>query len=242
VVRSVFVLTPAYNAALTLPKVFGRIPPAVRERVARYVVVNDGSTDDTDGALGRLAREWPQLVALRHPVNRGYGATEKTLLDYAVAEGADAAVLLHADGQYSPERMLDLIALFDRDEADIVQGSRMAGDGALRGGMPLYKFVANKSLTWIANLAFGLRLSEYYSGYMAYNRRALTTIPYGKLGDSFHFDLEMHVMGRVKGLRIRQVPIPTIYADEVSHLNPIRYGFDVLGVIAGYRRGRYHRL
>jgi len=242
VVRSVFVLTPAYNAALTLPAVFERIPSAVRERIARYVVVNDGSTDDTDATLARLAQQWPQLVPLRHPVNRGYGATEKTLLDYAVAEGAEAAVLLHADGQYSPERMLDLIELFDRDEADIVQGSRMAGDGALRGGMPLYKFVANKSLTWIANRAFGLRLSEYYSGYMAYNRRALTTIPYAKLGDSFHFDLEMLVMGRVKGLRIRQVPIPTIYAGEVSHLNPIKYGFDVLGVIAGYRRGRYHQL
>ena len=116
------------------------------------------------------------------------------------------------------------------------------GGGALRGGMPLYKFVANKGLTWLANFAFGLRLSEYYSGYMAYNRRALTAIPYGRLGDSFHFDLEMLVMGKVKGLRIRQVPIPTIYADEKSHLNPIKYGLDVLGVIAGFRSGRYHRL
>jgi glycosyltransferase involved in cell wall biosynthesis len=206
------------------------------------VVVNDGSTDDTDQAVERLRRTLPGLVALRHPENRGYGAAEKTLLDYAVTEGAGAVVLLHADGQYSPEKIPELLEPFDRDEADIVQGSRMVGRGALRGGMPVYKFVANKALTTLANRAFGMRLSEYYSGYMAYHRRALATIPYGKLGDSFHFDLEMLVMARVKGLRIRQVPIPTIYADEESHLNPIKYGLDVLQVIAGYRAGRYHRL
>jgi glycosyltransferase involved in cell wall biosynthesis len=241
-VGNVFVLMPAYNAGQTIERVFQRIPPAARERIARYVVVNDGSTDDTDQALERLQAAWPQLVPLRHPTNRGYGATEKTLLDYAVAEGAEVAILLHADGQYSPEKIPDLLAPFDANQADIVQGSRMASGGALDGGMPLYKFVANKVLTWLANLAFGMRLSEYYSGYMAYHRRALTAIPYGRLGDSFHFDLEMLVMGRVKGLRIQQVPIPTIYAGEVSHLNPVKYGLDVLAVIAGYRSGRYHKL
>ena len=242
VVGNVFVLIPAYNAGRTLERVFHRIPPAARTRIARYVVVNDGSTDDTDQALERLQASWPGLVPLRHPANRGYGAAEKTLLDYAVAEGAEVALLLHADGQYSPEKIPDMLAPFDRGDADIVQGSRMADGGALRGGMPLYKFVANRTLTWLANRAFGMRLSEYYSGYMAYHRRALTAIPYAKLGDSFHFDLEMLVMARVKGLRIRQVPIPTIYADEVSHLNPVKYGLDVLAVIAGYRSGRYHNL
>jgi glycosyltransferase involved in cell wall biosynthesis len=241
-VGNVFVLMPAYNAGQTIERVFERIPPMARERIARYVVVNDGSTDDTDQAIERLQAAWPLLVPLRHPANRGYGAAEKTLLDYAVAEGAEVAILLHADGQYSPEKIPDMLAPFDADQADIVQGSRMASGGALHGGMPLYKFVANKALTWLANLAFGMRLSEYYSGYMAYHRRALTAIPYGRLGDSFHFDLEMLVMGRVKGLRIQQVPIPTIYAGEVSHLNPVKYGLDVLAVISGYRSGRYHKL
>ena len=238
----VFVLVPAYNAGRTIERMFRRIPPEARARIARYVVVNDGSTDDTEAALARLQAEWPHLVVLRHPANRGYGATEKTLLDHAVAEGAEVAILLHADGQYSPEKIPEMLAPFDRDEADIVQGSRMAGNGALRGGMPLYKYVANRSLTALANLAFGMRLSEYYSGYMAYHRRTLLAVPYRRLGDSFHFDLQMLVMARVKQLRIRQVPIPTIYADEESHLNPIKYGFEVLSVIWNYHRGAYHRL
>jgi glycosyltransferase involved in cell wall biosynthesis len=241
-VGNVFVIIPAYNAGSTIENVFARIPAAAQDRIERYVVVNDGSTDDTELVLERLRASIPRLVALRHAVNRGYGAAEKTLLDYAVAEGAEIVVLLHADGQYSPEKIPDLLAPFDRNEADIVQGSRMAAPGALRGGMPIYKFVANKALTMLANWAFGMQLSEYYSGYMVYNRRALVTIPYRKLGDSFHFDLQMLVMARVKGLRIRQVAIPTIYAGEVSHLNPIKYGFDVLSVIAGFRSGKYHRL
>ena len=241
-VGNVYVLVPAYNAGRTIERVFQRIPAEACDRIARYVVVNDGSTDDTDRALDRLQASWPTLTALRHPVNRGYGAAEKTLLNHAVEHGADVAILLHADGQYSPEKILEMLEPFDRDEADIVQGSRMAGRGALRGGMPLYKFVANKALTGLANLALGMRLSEYYSGYMAYSRRALLSIPYDRLGDSFHFDLQMLVMARVKHLRIRQVPIPTIYADEESHLNPIKYGFDVLSVIRDYRRGMYHRL
>lgn len=241
-VRDVFVVMPAYNAGRTIEKVFDRIPLAARQRITRYVVVNDGSTDDTDRALDRLRTTFPGLVVLRHPENRGYGAAEKTLLDYAVSEGADLAILLHADGQYSPEKIPELLEPFDRNEADMVQGSRMAGGEALRGGMPVYKFVANKMLTALANRAFGMRLSEYYSGYMIYNRRALLTIPYHRLGDSFHFDLQMIVMARVKNLRILQVPIPTIYADEKSHLNPVKYGVDVLSVVWNYRRGVYHSL
>jgi glycosyltransferase involved in cell wall biosynthesis len=129
-VQRVFVVMPAYNAGATVEQVFARIPAAARGRIERYVVVNDGSTDDTEAALGRLLESFPSLVILHHPDNRGYGAAEKTLLDYVVAEGADLAVLLHADGQYSPEKIPDLLAPFDREEADIVQGSRMAGPGA----------------------------------------------------------------------------------------------------------------
>jgi glycosyltransferase involved in cell wall biosynthesis len=241
-IREVFVIMPAYNAGKTIEAVFTRIPPSAKARISRYVVVDDGSTDDTGEAVGRLQRAVPGLVALRHPVNRGYGAAEKTLLDYVMAEGAEVAVLLHADGQYSPEKIPEMLHPFDRGEADIVQGSRMLRSGALRGGMPMYKFAANKALTALANVAFGMRMAEYYSGYMAYSRRALETIPYRSLGDSFHFDLEMLVMARVKGLHIQQVPIPTIYAGEVSHLRPVKYGMDVLNVIRNYRRGRYHTI
>ncbi len=241
-VRDVFVIMPAYNAGRTIENVFSRIPPEARKRIGRYVVVDDGSTDDTGAALERLRMAYPNLVTLRHGVNRGYGAAEKTLLDYAVAEGAEVVILLHSDGQYSPEMIPELLAPFDRDEADMVQGSRMLGGGALRGGMPFYKFVANKALTALSNLAFGMRLAEYHSGYMLYHRRALEAIPYARLGNAFHFDMQMLVMARVKGLRIVQIAIPTIYADEVSHLKPIAYGFDVLSVIWAYRSGKYRAL
>ena len=241
-VDNVFVLMPAYNAGATIEKVFARIPAQAKERIRRYVVVNDGSTDDTEVALARLRTQYPGLVTLTHATNKGYGAAEKTLLSYALEEKADVAIVLHSDGQYSPEKLPELLRPFDHDTADLVQGSRMLGRGALQGGMPLYKFIANKSLTAIENWAFGMKLAEYHSGYMLYSRKTLQSIPLRKLSDSFDFDLEMIVMARVKGLRIQEIAIPTIYADEVSHLKPIRYGLRVLSVVCSYKRGRYARL
>jgi glycosyltransferase involved in cell wall biosynthesis len=242
VIRDVFVIMPAYNAGSTIERVFDRIPPPARQRISRYVVVDDGSTDDTQAALARLRARYPTLVPLRHDRNRGYGAAEKTLLDYVVSEGAEVAVLLHSDGQYSPEKIPQVLEPFDRGEADIVQGSRMLQDGALKGGMPLYKFLANKALTTVANGALGLRMAEYFSGYMAYNRSTLQAIPYRRLADTFQFDMQMLVMAKVKDLRVVEVPIPTIYADEVSHLKPIRYGLEVLSILRDFRRGHYHAL
>jgi glycosyltransferase involved in cell wall biosynthesis len=241
-VENVFVLMPAYNAGATIEKVFARIPPEAAQRIRRYVVVNDGSRDDTAAALSRLEQAISNLVVLNHPANRGYGETEKTLLRYALQEGAEVGVLLHSDGQYSPEKIVELLEPFDRGTADMVQGSRMLGGGALRGGMPLYKFLSNKLLTAIENWAFGMRLAEYHSGYMLYSRKALETIPFEKLSRSFDFDLEMIVLAKVKGLRIAEIAIPTIYAGEKSHLNPIAYGFDVLSIVREYKRGKYHAM
>jgi glycosyltransferase involved in cell wall biosynthesis len=241
-VENVFVLMPAYNAGATIERVFARIPPEARRRIRRYVAVNDGSSDDTAEALKRLERGFPNLTVLTHEVNRGYGEAEKTLLGYAVRNGADVGVLLHSDGQYSPEKILDLLAPFDCDAADIVQGSRMLGGGALRGGMPLYKFIANKLLTSLENWAFRMKLAEYHSGYMVYSRRALETIPWTKLSNSFDFDLEMIVLARIKNLRIMEIAIPTIYAGEKSHLNPVKYGLDVLSVVLRYKRGEYEAM
>jgi glycosyltransferase involved in cell wall biosynthesis len=241
-VENVFVLMPAYNAGATVEKVFARIPPEAKRRIRRYVAVDDGSKDGTAAALARLQAEFPNLVVLTHATNRGYGEAEKTLLRYALREGADAGVLLHSDGQYSPEKIPELLDPLDRDAADLVQGSRMLGGGALRGGMPLYKFMANKALTAIENWAFDLKLAEYHSGYMLYSRKTLETIPFEKLSGSFDFDLEMIVLARVKGLRIAEVAIPTIYAGEKSHLRPIQYGLDVLKVVRDYKRGKYHAL
>ncbi|MFZ5798305.1 MAG: glycosyltransferase family 2 protein, partial [Thermodesulfobacteriota bacterium] len=134
-------IMPAYNAARTVAEVFARIPAAVQERIHRYVAVDDGSTDDTLAILEGLAGRLPRLDVLRHDRNRGYGAAEKTLLDHALALGADICILVHADGQYPPERIPDLITPLERGDADLVQGSRMLGGGALAGGMPLYKYL-----------------------------------------------------------------------------------------------------
>jgi glycosyltransferase involved in cell wall biosynthesis len=241
-VHDVFVLMPAYNADATIEQVFARIPAGAKQRITRYVVVNDGSSDDTPAALARLQARYANLTVLTHARNRGYGVAEKTLLSYALQERADVGIILHADGQYSPECIPDLLRPFDEDAADLVQGSRMLGGGALKGGMPLYKFIANKSLTAIENAAFGMKLAEYHSGYMLYSRRTLESIPFLKLSDSFDFDLEMIVMAHVKGLRIGEIAIPTVYAGEVSHLRPIRYGLKVLSVVWSYRRQKYARL
>jgi glycosyltransferase involved in cell wall biosynthesis len=239
--NDVFVLMPAYNAGGTIEKVFARIPAEAKSRISRYVAVNDGSKDDTQAALARLQAEWPGLTVMTHESNRGYGEALKTLFRVALREGAALAIVLHSDGQYSPEKIPAMLEPLDRGAADVVQGSRMLDGGALRGGMPLYKFLANKALTFIENRAFGLKLAEYHSGYMAYSRRALETIPFERLSRSFDFDLEMIVLARVHGLRIAEIAIPTIYAGEKSHLSPVRYGFDVLRVVRDYKRGKYQR-
>jgi glycosyltransferase involved in cell wall biosynthesis len=241
-VERVFVIMPAYNAAKTISQVFARIPDEVKARIAQYVVVNDGSKDETSAVVRKLQQHWDKLVLIEHDRNKGYGGAEKTLLNHCLAEGADLAILLHSDGQYSPEKIPEILAAFDADETDILQGSRMAGDSNALASMPFYKWLANKSLTAIENWAFRLGLGEYHSGYMIYNRRAMETIPFNKLSGSFDFDLEMLVLAKVKGLRVKEMPIPTIYADEKSHLNPITYGFDVLGVVWDYKRGKYDRL
>jgi glycosyltransferase involved in cell wall biosynthesis len=240
--EKLFIVMPAYNAGATVEKVFARIPEQARDRIERYVVVNDGSTDDTGQALDRLRAEFPSLVTLQHDQNRGYGAAEKTLLNYAAKEKAAVVILLHSDGQYSPEKIPDLLHPIDQNQADMVQGSRMLDGGALKGGMPFYKFVANKGLTALENWAFCLKLAEYHSGYMVYSKKCLLEIPFNQLSDSFDFDLEMIVMAKIKGLRIAEIAIPTIYADEVSHLKSVEYGLNVLSVIYAYKLGKYNKL
>jgi glycosyltransferase involved in cell wall biosynthesis len=193
--------------------------------------------------LQRLAWRFPNLVVLDHGVNRGYGVAEKTLLRAATGTVAEVVVLLHADGQYAPEEIPRLVEPFTTEQADIVQGSRMMqGRAALRGGMPLYKYMANRVLTALENLTFGLRMAEYHSGYMLYSQRTLQSIPFEKLSDNFCFDQEMLIMAGIKGFKIVQRPIPTHYGEEVSHLKPVRYGLHVLALVWAYKRGHYHAL
>jgi glycosyltransferase involved in cell wall biosynthesis len=238
--KRIVVVIPAYRAAATLPLVLDRIPRQVYDGLYRILVVEDGGADVPRSTSPELQREHPKLEILFHEHNKGYGGAQKTGFKRALELGADIGVLLHADGQYAPEVMERLYAPLLKNEADVVLGSRMKDyRSALRGGMPLYKFVANISLTKIENLAYGMKLSEYHSGYMLYSRQALEKIPFEKLSDTFHFDGEMLLVAGKKKLRIADLPIPTHYGDEESHLKPIPYGFEVLKVILNNFRGKY---
>jgi glycosyltransferase involved in cell wall biosynthesis len=234
---------PAYNAAETLEGVFDRIPVEIQARTPRYVVVDDGSTDGTAAVARRLQARFPALDLVEHPQNRGYGGAAQSGLGRALALGVDLVVWLHGDGQYAPESIPALLAPLEAGRADIVQGSRFRGGGALQGGMPVYKYVANRGLTWMENRVFGLGLAEYHSGYMLYRRSALEAIPFQRFAPrGFVFDQEMLVAARILGLRVVDLPIPTRYAGERSYLRPIPYGVAVLKLMGRYLRGDYHRL
>ncbi|MEM4247141.1 MAG: glycosyltransferase family 2 protein [Candidatus Woesearchaeota archaeon] len=235
----IVIVMPAYNAAKTIESVFDRIPKDFWRKVYRVVVVNDGSKDNLPEVLRRIKKKYRKITVLTHDLNRGYGAAQKTGFTEAVRLGADIAVLLHSDGQYAPEILQKMIAPIENGEADVVLGSRMLGGEALKGGMPLYKYIGNRALTFIENIAYGMNITEYHTGYMVYSKRALATIPFTRLSNTFHFDGEMIMMSGKKKLRIREVRIPTRYAEEKSHLKPIKYGIDVLKIIWRNLTGKY---
>jgi glycosyltransferase involved in cell wall biosynthesis len=237
--KRIVVVIPAYKAAATLPLVLARIPPHVYKAIYRIVVVEDSDSQTPRSATPDLQIQHPKMEVIIRDYP-GYGAAQKKGFRRALELEADIAVLLHADGQYAPEIMEELYRPLLRGDADIVLGSRMKNyRSALRGGMPLYKLVANICLTHIENFVYGLNLSEYHSGYMLYSRKALETIPFEKLSNAFHYDGEMLLVGGRKKLRIADLPIPTHYGKETSYATPIPYGFEVLGVILKYFRGKY---
>ena len=231
---------PAYNAALKITGVFERIPAEIWAKNPSVIIVNDGSKDDTAKKIQEIKNRWPNIQVINKIQNQGYARAQKDAFTKAVGEGAEIVVLLHADGQYPPELMPTLLKPLEEGSADIVQGSRMINKkDALKGGMPLYKFFANVFLSTLENWTYGFNFSEYHSGYMLYSFKALQTIPFLKLSNTFHFDGEMLFVGAKKGLRVQELPIPTTYADEVSHVKPISYGFHVLGIMLKYLLGKY---
>jgi glycosyltransferase involved in cell wall biosynthesis len=232
---------PAYNAGRTLERTVDRIPDDIMARTHEIVIVNDGSTDDTADAALRLKDRYGKVTLINQPRNRGYSGTTKTGLQACVDRDADFVVWLHADGQYAPELIGKLLRPLERNEADIVQGSRMKAGGAFAGGMPVYKIIANRALTAIENIVFGMRLAEYHSGYMLYRGEVLRAVPFHRFRErTFVFDQELMVTGHLMGFRVKDVAIHTRYADEESHLKPIRYGFNVLGLVWGYMEGKYN--
>jgi glycosyltransferase involved in cell wall biosynthesis len=220
----VIVVMPAMNAAATLRQTVDSIP---REWVDEVILVDDHSTDDTV----QLARRLP-LRVVWHPHNAGYGANQKTCYLEALQRGADAVVMLHPDGQYEPGLIPSMVEPILTDKADLVLGSRFAEPGmALAGGMPRWKYVANRGLTITENRIMGTDLSEAHTGYRAYSRRLLLTVPFLRNSTDFSFDTELIMQARHFGFRIHEVPATCRYfadASSVGFRSGVVYGLKTL--------------
>jgi glycosyltransferase involved in cell wall biosynthesis len=236
---SLAVVVPAYNAAAHLSSVIERIEGTRLPELSSIVVVNDGSADGSAALVRAMSAKNPRIELVDRPRNGGYGAAMKDGLERARERGHSTVACIHADGQYSPEVLPALLQELATRGLDLLQGSRVASGTALSGGMPLYKFVGNALLNRLENYTLGLGLSDYHSGYLLYGARALATLPFRSLSDSFDFDLEVIASARARGLRVAEAPIPTHYGDEISYLNPVTYGLRVLRVLSNYRRGVY---
>src|SRR5256712_3450310 len=242
----IFIL--AYEVAPTLIAAYERIPAQLRKEAAEIYILDDASNDNTFSAgMGyKLLHNIPNLNVYRNPRNLGYGGNQKKGLRHAIDRGYDIVVVLHGDVQYAPERIPELIQPILEGQADLVFGSRMTGH-PLQGGMPLYKFVANKVLTALENWVLGLQLSEYHSGFRAYSCEALQQVLFEQCTDHFYFDTQILIQFKEKGLRIREIPIPTHYGPEsqqMGFLTGVRYGLGILVSLLEYRlhKSRFVRL
>jgi glycosyltransferase involved in cell wall biosynthesis len=233
------IFIPAYEAEHTIEAVIERIPKELWDSLCAVYVINDGSTDDTSGAVRRAAARYPKVVLHEQQVNQGYGTSVRRGLHLALDTPARYVVCLHADGQYPPEKLPEFLPYMERHGVDVLQGSRHKDGTARKGGMPIYKVVSGYVLTWMENRTFDLALTDYHSGFMLYSRRAVEQIPFETLSYYFDFDLEVIASARARGLKVDEQGIPTHYGDEESHLNPIVYGFRCLRVMLRYRLGRY---
>jgi glycosyltransferase involved in cell wall biosynthesis len=224
----VIVVMPAMNAARTLEPTVRAIPEDIVDEV---LLVDDKSTDNTV----ELARSLP-LHVIWHPHNVGYGGNQKTCYLEALQRDADVVVMLHPDGQYPPSLIPDLVEPILEGSADMVLGSRLAKPGMARaGGMPLYKYIANRALTAVENRVLGLSLSEMHSGYRAYSREFLLTVPFLRNSLGFSFDSEVIMQAAQFGFRIAEVPAPSRYFDDASSIGPKAatvYGLKTLGAAA----------
>jgi glycosyltransferase involved in cell wall biosynthesis len=231
--RRIAVVLPAFNAARTLAQTCQEIP---RDIVDDIILTDDASTDETVRIAGELG-----LHTLRHARNLGYGGNQKTCYAAALARGADIVVMLHPDYQYSPRLIPALVGMLCSGHYDGVLASRILGGGARDGGMPLYKYLANRALTITQNVLMGQHFSEYHTGYRAWTRAVLERLPLDRCSDDFIFDNQMLAQALDAGFRIGEISCPTRYFPEASSISLARsvtYGLGVLRVCAEYRLHR----
>jgi glycosyltransferase involved in cell wall biosynthesis len=231
--RKICVVLPAYNASRTLEATFNEIP---RDIVDDVILVDDASADDTLAVAKQLG-----IFAVAHDHNKGYGGNQKTCYRLALARGGDIVIMLHPDYQYSPKLLLPMAAMLSSGLYDVVLGSRILGVSALVGGMPLYKYVANRVLTLVQNILLGHKLSEYHTGYRGFTRAVIEALPLERNSDDFIFDNQMLSQAIYRGFRIGEVSCPTSYFPEASSINfrrSVTYGFGVLRTSLSFRLAR----
>ena len=232
--KKIAVVMPAYRAAKTLEACWRAIP---HDTVDCVLLVDDASDDATVAVARELG-----IRTHRHPQNRGYGGNQKTCYTLALEEGADIVVMLHPDYQYEPRLITPMAGMIASGVYDVVLGSRILGKTALAGGMPRYKYVFNRLLTFAQNILLGSKLSEFHTGYRAFSRHALATLPLRANSDDFVFDNQMIVQAVAAGLRIGEISCPTKYfpeASQISFRRSLRYGLGVLATSVSYRLWRW---
>jgi glycosyltransferase involved in cell wall biosynthesis len=228
--KRILIFIVAYNAEKTISSVLQRIPEELRCKEVEVLIIDDSSKDETfrAGLKYEDATSDFKITILRNPENQGYGGNQKLGYQYAIDHGFDIVALIHGDGQYAPEKLPILLEPLIKDEAAAVFGSRMINkQDALKGGMPLYKWVGNQVLTMFQNALLGSNLSEFHSGYRLYSTKALAKIPFDRNSNDFHFDTDIIVQLVFAGLKIVEIPIPTFYGDEICHVNGLKYAWDI---------------
>ncbi len=228
--KKVVVVMPAYNAEKTLRDTYNEIP---HEYVDDIILVDDASSDRT----ARLSSEL-NIKTFVHRENRGYGGNQKTCYTEALKLGADVVIMLHPDAQYTPKLILAMASLIANGQYDVVLGSRILGKGALKGGMPLHKYISNRFLTFVQNILIDHKLSEYHTGYRAFSRRVLEELPLNENSDDFLFDNQMLAQAVYFGFSMGEISCPTKYFKEASSINFVRsvqYGLGVLSTSVKFR-------
>lgn len=229
--KRIVVVMPAYNAEQTLERTYAEIPHNIVDEV---ILVDDHSSDETS----KVAKELGITTVIRHEQNKGYGGNQKTCYDTALSQGADIVVMLHPDYQYTPLLLEAMLYPIANGLFDVMMGSRILGKGARVGGMPIYKYIANRFLTLFQNILMGQKLSEYHTGYRAYSKDVLRAIPYHTNSDDFVFDNELIGQVTFADFTIGEVTCPTKYFAEASSINfrrSVKYGLGVLRVSCTYR-------